>query len=134
MLGPCGRRRRCRGRPPIPREIGMEPHVTRFIPVFSDFRPHPLPPVILYHDELEALRLVDLLNLTQEEAGNRMGVSRGTIWRLLQSGRKKVAQALVEGREIIISPRGLEHSSSPTSTQSSAPNRVALKSNQSRTI
>ena len=32
-----------------------------------------------------------------------MGVSRGTVWRLLQSGRTKIAQALVEGRRIEIS-------------------------------
>ncbi|MHA1607288.1 MAG: DUF134 domain-containing protein [Candidatus Freyarchaeota archaeon] len=105
LWGPGGRRRRCRGRPLAPRDIEVEPHVTRFVPVFSGFRPPPLPPVTLYHDELEALRLVDQLGLTQEEAGDRMGVSRGTIWRLLQSGRKKVIQALVEGREIMISPR-----------------------------
>ncbi|MBS7288457.1 MAG: DUF134 domain-containing protein [Candidatus Freyarchaeota archaeon] len=51
------------------------------------------------------MRLVDQLDLVQEEAGHRMSVSRGTVWRLLQSGRKKVAQALVEGREIVLSPR-----------------------------
>jgi predicted DNA-binding protein (UPF0251 family) len=29
-----------------------------------------------------------------------MGVSRGTVWRLLKEARRKVAQALTEGREI----------------------------------
>jgi predicted DNA-binding protein (UPF0251 family) len=52
--------------------------------------------------ELEAIRLTDLENLNQAEAGERMGVSRGTIWRLLERGRKKVAQALIEGRRIEI--------------------------------
>jgi len=36
-------------------------------------------------DELEALRLCDLLGLDQETAGERMGVSRGTVQRLLSS-------------------------------------------------
>jgi predicted DNA-binding protein (UPF0251 family) len=36
---------------------------------------------------------VDLEGLSQEEAGERMGVSRGTAWRLVQSARKKIAQA-----------------------------------------
>ena len=52
--------------------------------------------------EIEALRLVDLEDLSQEEAGERMGVSRGTVWRLLQSARKKTAQALTEGRPLQI--------------------------------
>jgi uncharacterized protein len=49
---------------------------------------------------MEALRLVDLEGLSQEQAGKEMGVSRGTIWRLVQSARKKVAQALTEGRAL----------------------------------
>jgi len=53
-------------------------------------------------EELEALRLVDLEGLSQDEAGARMGVSRGTIWRLLQSARKKVARSLTEGRPLFI--------------------------------
>jgi predicted DNA-binding protein (UPF0251 family) len=52
--------------------------------------------------EIESLRLVDLEGLSQEEAGIRMGVSRGTIWRLVQSARKKTAQALSEGRSLEI--------------------------------
>lgn len=55
----------------------------------------------LYHDELEVLRLCDLEGLVQEEAGQRMGVSRGTVQRLLASARKKTAQALVEGAALI---------------------------------
>jgi len=50
-----------------------------------------------------AFRLVDLEGLSQEEAGEKMGVSRGTVWRLIQSVRKKTAQALTEGRQIRIS-------------------------------
>ncbi len=60
------------------------------------------PPIVLEIDELEAVRLADLEGLSQEEAGVRMGVSRGTVWRLLQRGREKIAQALVEGRRIQI--------------------------------
>jgi predicted DNA-binding protein (UPF0251 family) len=52
--------------------------------------------------ELEAFRLVDMEGLSQEDAGQRMGVSRGTIWRLVQSARKKTAQALSEGRPLHI--------------------------------
>ena len=54
-----------------------------------------LPKIELQEDELEALRLCDLEDLTQEEAGLRMGISRGTVQRLLESGRKKVVKSIV---------------------------------------
>ncbi len=57
--------------------------------------------VTLFRDELEALKLCDLDDLTQEEAGKRMGVSRGTVQRILSSGRKKVAAALAEGKAVV---------------------------------
>ena len=55
-------------------------------------------PITIEPAEIEALRLVDLKGLSQEQAGAEMGVSRGTIWRLAQSARRKIAQALTEGR------------------------------------
>ncbi len=58
--------------------------------------------VVLNIDELEAIRLKDLKKLTQEEAANRMGVSQPTFHRLLTSARKKIAEALIEGKNIII--------------------------------
>lgn len=61
-------------------------------------------PVIITPDELEALRLVYLEDLSQDEAAERMGVSKTTLWRILESGRKKVVRALVERRAIVISP------------------------------
>jgi predicted DNA-binding protein (UPF0251 family) len=79
--------------------------VNRFTP-----SPHENPePIYVEPAELEALRLVDLEGLSQEEAGNKMGVSRGTVWRLIQSARKKTAQALTEGRQIRIAPFSSEH-------------------------
>jgi predicted DNA-binding protein (UPF0251 family) len=53
-------------------------------------------------DELEAMRLCDVEGLEQEAAGERMGVSRGTIQRLLQSGRSKVVGALLDSSALII--------------------------------
>lgn len=55
----------------------------------------------LFRDELEALRLCDLEGLTQEEAGIRMGVSRGTIQRIITGARKKTAQALSAGQALV---------------------------------
>ena len=55
-------------------------------------------------DELEALRLCDLEELSQQEAANRMGVSRGTLQRLLYSAHRQIAFALVCGRSIHLDP------------------------------
>ena len=55
----------------------------------------------MQEDELEAIRLCDLEGLTQEEAGTRMHISRGTVQRLLARARKKTALALSEGAAII---------------------------------
>jgi len=99
----CWRRRWCGvGRPPTHIYISLKPEVSEFIP-----KPHKgLDPVVLTYPELEALKLVDLENLSYEEAALRMGVSRGTMWRLVKSGRYKVVEALVTGRPILIEPGG----------------------------
>ena len=48
-------------------------------------------------EELEALRLVDLLELQQQEAAFYMGVSKKVLWKDLRSARRKAAMALVYG-------------------------------------
>jgi uncharacterized protein len=53
--------------------------------------------VSLLPEELEALRLADLQDLSQEDAAGRMGVSRSTFQRILTHARRQVALALVEG-------------------------------------
>ncbi|GAB4282871.1 MAG: hypothetical protein Kow0092_37820 [Deferrisomatales bacterium] len=63
-----------------------------------------LPQQVLYHDELEALVLCDEQGLTQEQAGERMGVSRGTIQRLVASGRKKLAGAVARSEVLVVRP------------------------------
>jgi predicted DNA-binding protein (UPF0251 family) len=100
------RRYRCgrRGRFPKPIMLGVTPPTNSFTPN----PPRNLEPIFLEMAELEAFRLVDLEGLSQEDAGKRMGVSRGTVWRLVQSARKKTAQALSEGRPIYIAPPASE--------------------------
>lgn len=71
------------------------------------FKPRSIPMSDLEHvplglDELEAMRLCDLDGLDQEGAGRRMGVSRGTVQRLLQSGRANVLRALLSSSALII--------------------------------
>ncbi|MGQ9699471.1 MAG: DUF134 domain-containing protein [Candidatus Bipolaricaulaceae bacterium] len=87
-------------RPFKPRCCWVRPPYGAFIP--AGVPPGRLKSVFLQLDELEALRLCDLLDLDQEEAGRRMGVSRATVQRLLASGRAKVAEALVQGKALVI--------------------------------
>jgi predicted DNA-binding protein (UPF0251 family) len=58
--------------------------------------------VVLNVDELEAIRLADLEGLYQDGAAGRMGVSRATFGRIVDSARRKVAEALVHGKALAI--------------------------------
>ncbi len=53
-------------------------------------------------DEFEALRLCDYDGLSQIEAAEAMGISRGTVQRLLASGRKKVVDSLLHQKALKI--------------------------------
>ena len=59
-------------------------------------------------DELEALRLADLEGLYQDEAARRMNVSRQTFGRIVAEARRKTAEALIEGRCLIIEGGNVE--------------------------
>ena len=98
------RRRGRMGRPPKPRRLSRRYAPTIYIPSVGGVPMADRPPVIVTPDEVEALRLVYYLGLSQSEAAERMGVSRGTLWRLLSSARRKVATALAEVRPIEIAP------------------------------
>ena len=58
--------------------------------------------VVLTVEELEALRLAHREELYQQEAAQRMQVSRATFGRLLESAHRKVTRALVEGAALRI--------------------------------
>ncbi len=61
-------------------------------------------------DEFEALRLCDLENLDQEEAGKKMKVSRGTIQRMLYKARKQLIEAIINNKAIVINLKESEES------------------------
>jgi predicted DNA-binding protein (UPF0251 family) len=87
-------------RPIKPRRVFFDPNVIYFKP-----RAVPLSmleEVDLSIDELEALRLCDLKDLEQTEAAKKMKISQSTLQRILTSARKKVSEALVEGKAIKI--------------------------------
>lgn len=59
--------------------------------------------ITLKIEELEAMRLKDLEDLNQDECAAKMQISRQTFQNVLDSARKKVTQALAEGKAIRIS-------------------------------
>ena len=78
-----------------------------FDPNVTYFKPKAVPLALLEEvelgvDELEALRLCDYKNLEQTEAAKKMKISQSTLQRILTSARKKVAEALIEGKAIKI--------------------------------
>ncbi|MFC2077445.1 DUF134 domain-containing protein [Candidatus Bipolaricaulota bacterium] len=53
-------------------------------------------------DELEALALCDFEGMHQEQAAEAMEVSRGTVQRLLQTGRRQIIDAIIHGKALAI--------------------------------
>lgn len=88
-------------RPRKPRFVEGEPTTAYFKPRGVPVRE--LEEVRLSVEELESIRLVDREGLSQEEAALRMEVSRSTLQRTLAEARKKVADALSQGKALGIS-------------------------------
>ncbi len=58
--------------------------------------------VCLSIEEMESVRLKDLEDLDQEQCAQRMNISRPTFQRVLGSARKKIADALLNGKAVRI--------------------------------
>lgn len=88
-----------------PRILGFEPGIISFMPATLDGMPIARgEPIHMSYDEFEAFRLIYGQNLNQEEAAEKMGISRGTVWRCLESARKKLVTMLTERRPLFVAP------------------------------
>ncbi len=87
-------------RPPKWRRVVSIPEVTYFKPAGIPLTS--LEEVCLTVEEAEAIRLKDVEGLEQEECAGMMRVSRPTFHRVLGSARKKLADALLNGKAIRI--------------------------------
>ncbi len=74
--------------------------------------------ITLSMEELEVLRRVDGNGEDQEETARLMMVSRGTVQRLLQDAHQKIAEALVEGKQIRLAGGNFEVTPSPSGEES----------------
>lgn len=86
------------------------PHKCRRVhwhPEYTYFKPQGIPiraldEVNLTVDEFEAIRLADLEGLYQEQAAEKMGVSRQTFGNIISAAHLKIADSLVNGKAVKI--------------------------------
>ncbi|MBQ9611028.1 MAG: DUF134 domain-containing protein [Lachnospiraceae bacterium] len=82
------------------------------LPVYRSFSPDDTTAtdnVLMTVDEFEALRLLDNEGLTQEACASRMNIARTTVTAIYDSARKKVADALVNGKRLLITGGHFEY-------------------------
>jgi len=77
------------------------------LPQANYYKPRGIPLSVLQEvtltvDEFEAIRLTDLEGLYQANAAEKMNISRQTLGRILESAHKKIADALVNGKALLI--------------------------------
>lgn len=92
-------------RPSRCRRVCAEPLFSRFGPLAggaSGPQAEPSGRVVLFVDEYEAVRIVDLLKRSHEECAARMQISRTTATEIYERARFKIADAIVNGRELVI--------------------------------
>jgi uncharacterized protein len=82
------------------RRVRFKPNVNYFKPAGVMMRQ--LDEVVLGVEEYESVRLKDLEGIDQEKASKKMNISQPTFHRLVLIARKKIADALVNGKAIRI--------------------------------
>lgn len=87
------RPKRCRRISSFPNVFYFKP---RGIPLAS------LKEILIEEDEFEAIRLKDLEGLEQEVCAEKMGISQPTFHRLIVLARKKISDAIINGKAIKI--------------------------------
>lgn len=107
-------------RPSSCRWISGTPGAVVFKPVGVPI--HDLEEVVMSLDEFEAIRLSDREGLYQEEAAARMGVSRTTFGRILQSAHRKVAEVLAGGHCLRVEG-GHVHTAEPGARPTASPRK-----------
>jgi len=87
------RRRKCRRICSMPQAAGFEP-IRENGTLYEE--------VVLNIDEYEVIRLIDFEKLTHEQCAVQMVVSRTTITSIYEGARFKIADALINGKKLII--------------------------------
>ena len=96
--------------PNLGKELMPRPRNCRrvaLLPQSDYFKPRGIPlsvleQIVLTVDEFEAIRLADMEGMYQADAAEKMGISRQTFGRIIESAHKKIAEALVQGKALKI--------------------------------
>jgi len=83
-------------RPRKCRRIGFVPRCYKFKP--AGVPGSELEEVLITLDELEAVRLADLEQLYQEDAAQKMEISRQSFGLIIATARKKIADSIINGK------------------------------------
>ena len=82
------------------RRIGFQPKTVYFKPAGVPLEE--IREIVIGQDEVEAMRLKNLLGFPQEEAASRMGVSQPTFHRLINTAHQKITDAIINGKALRI--------------------------------
>lgn len=86
-------------RPQKRRCICSKPKITGFLPQGCS----EMGSINITYDEYEVIRLLDYVNLTQEQCAVKMNISRPTVTRIYNEARRKIAEAFVNGYSLTVS-------------------------------
>jgi predicted DNA-binding protein (UPF0251 family) len=86
-------------RPKKCRRVCCLPQVSAFVPAGGGKTGEE---VVMTVDEYEVIRLIDNEGFSQQECSGYMNIARTTVQLIYDTARKKIAQALVEGRPLKI--------------------------------
>lgn len=87
-------------RPKRRRRVCSLPNINQYGPrIENDIE---LDNVIMDVEEYETIRLIDLEKMTQEECAKQMNVARTTIQKIYFDARGKIADSLVNGKNLVI--------------------------------
>ena len=95
-----------------PRRVGFIPEALYFRPVGVESAQ--VEELTLGRDELEAIRLKDLLGLSQGDAALEMGISQPTFHRLVLTARQRIADAFVNGKAVRIEGGNIDAAEAPS--------------------
>jgi len=80
------------------RKLNFKPIIKSFVPENTQYNGI----ASLLHEEIEAIYLMDVLGLYQEDAAKSMEISRPTFTRILKNARHKLANGIIGGYKIVL--------------------------------
>ena len=90
-------------RPRKLRNVCSMPEIRQFGPKNCNNIENNVDSIIMTVEEMEVIRLIDYEQMNQNECADMMGVARSTVQRIYEDARKKIAECLIKGSNLVIS-------------------------------